>query len=172
MLCVQDHEDTSVFDIGTDEDSLDDKLPRSLLYGFRVLLNKKLSDSMSDGEQSLSNVLTQEPAEIETNYAEVGCFKVLDVAPDSHKYKLSLFTYSRTLSDFHKTIRREMTLLHSSLPPGIWVRAYQDRMDLFSVMIRGPCKTPYHHGLFFFDIQLPDEYPACPPSVHYLPFCR
>ena len=30
-----------------------------------------------------------------------------------------------------------------SLPDGIYVRAFEDRMDLYSVMIKGPEKTPY-----------------------------
>ncbi len=43
--------------------------------------------------------------------------------------------------------------------------------DLFSVMIRGPEKTPYEDGIFFFDIQLPPGYPSAPPLVHYVSFC-
>ena len=31
--------------------------------------------------------------------------------------------------------------------------------DLFSVMIKGPERTPYEDGLFFFDMQLPPDYP-------------
>ena len=36
---------------------------------------------------------------------------------------------------------------HFSLPDGIYVRAFEDRMDLYSVMIKGPEKTPYE-GMF------------------------
>lgn len=64
-----------------------------------------------------------------------------------------------------------MTLLNSSLPEGIYVAAYDDRMDLYSVMITGPKSTPYEDGLFFFDIQLPSTYPHVPPLVHYISFC-
>lgn len=39
------------------------------------------------------------------------------------------------------------------------------------MMIRGPEKTPYEDGIFFFDIQLPSNYPTSPPLVHYVSFC-
>ena len=39
--------------------------------------------------------------------------------------------------------------------------------DLYSVMIKGPEKTPYEDGLFFFDFQLSADYPRAPPICHY-----
>ena len=36
-----------------------------------------------------------------------------------------------------------------SLPDGIYVRAFEDRMDLYSVMIKGPQNTPYE-GIYRF----------------------
>jgi ubiquitin-conjugating enzyme E2 O len=32
---------------------------------------------------------------------------------------------------------------------------------------QGPRGTPYSDGLFFFDIQLPSDYPEVPPRVYY-----
>jgi ubiquitin-conjugating enzyme E2 O len=43
------------------------------------------------------------------------------------------------------------------------VRAYEDRMDLLRAVIMGPAGTPYHDGLFFFDIYFPSQYPSVPP---------
>lgn len=43
--------------------------------------------------------------------------------------------------------------------------------DLYSVMIRGPEKTPYEDGLFFFDFQLSADYPKAPPLCHYISYC-
>jgi ubiquitin-conjugating enzyme E2 O len=40
-------------------------------------------------------------------------------------------------------------------------------MDLLRVVMVGASGTPYHHGLFFFDLQLPSSYPAEPPQVYY-----
>ena len=39
------------------------------------------------------------------------------------------------------------------------------RTDLLRAAILGPAGTPYHDGLFVFDIKLPDSYPASPPEV-------
>ena len=52
----------------------------------------------------------------------------------------------------------------------VYVRAYEDRMDLLRVAMVGASGTPYHDGLFFFDLQLPPSYPAAPPSVNYRSF--
>ena len=38
-------------------------------------------------------------------------------------------------------------------------------------MIHGPEKTPYEDGMFFFDVQLPEDFPNSPPNVHYIAFC-
>ncbi|XP_011624445.1 probable ubiquitin-conjugating enzyme E2 24 isoform X2 [Amborella trichopoda] len=66
-----------------------------------------------------------------------------------------------------KKVHQEWTILEKGLPNTIYVRAYEDRMDLFRAAIVGAAGTPYHDGLFFFDIALPADYPYQPPSVHY-----
>uniref|UniRef100_A0A8R7TRE1 UBC core domain-containing protein n=2 Tax=Triticum urartu TaxID=4572 RepID=A0A8R7TRE1_TRIUA len=43
-------------------------------------------------------------------------------------------------------------------------------MDLLRVVMVGASGTPYHHGLFFFDLQLPPSYPDAPPQVYYHSF--
>ncbi|KAL6497922.1 putative ubiquitin-conjugating enzyme E2 23 [Orobanche hederae] len=50
---------------------------------------------------------------------------------------------------------------------GIYVRVYEDRMDLLRAVIVGAYGTPYQDGLFFFDFLLPSEYPDVPPSAYY-----
>lgn len=67
---------------------------------------------------------------------------------------------------FAKRVRREWEALRE-LPPSIWVRAYESRTDLLRAAMVGPAGTPYHDGLFFFDIKLPSSYPATPPQVWY-----
>ena len=49
----------------------------------------------------------------------------------------------------------------------IYVRVYEDRIDLIRAAIVGPAGTPYHDGLFFFDVHFPPEYPRCPPVCYY-----
>jgi ubiquitin-conjugating enzyme E2 O len=43
-------------------------------------------------------------------------------------------------------------------------------MDLLRVVMVGASGTPYHNGIFFFDLQLPPSYPAVPPQVYYHSF--
>jgi ubiquitin-conjugating enzyme E2 O len=66
-----------------------------------------------------------------------------------------------------KKIQEEWRILEKDLPKTIYVRVYEERMDLLRAAIIGAPGTPYHDGLFFFDIFLPPEYPHEPPLVHY-----
>nr|XP_009418628.1 PREDICTED: probable ubiquitin-conjugating enzyme E2 23 [Musa acuminata subsp. malaccensis] len=66
-----------------------------------------------------------------------------------------------------KKVQQEWTILEKNLPDAIYVRVFEDRMDLIRAVIIGACGTPYQDGLFFFDFQLPPEYPQVPPSVYY-----
>jgi len=66
-----------------------------------------------------------------------------------------------------KKVQQEWSILEKNLPETIYVRIYEERMDLMRVALVGAPGTPYHDGLFFFDIFLPPEYPQEPPLVHY-----
>ncbi|KAI3829294.1 hypothetical protein L1987_03414 [Smallanthus sonchifolius] len=66
-----------------------------------------------------------------------------------------------------KKVQQEWNILMKDLPETIYVRVFVERMDLLQVAIVGAPGTPYHDGLFFFDIFLPPEYPHEPPMVHY-----
>jgi len=43
------------------------------------------------------------------------------------------------------------------------VRVFESRMDLMRAVIIGAEGTPYHDGLFFFDVYFPPKYPNVPP---------
>lgn len=49
------------------------------------------------------------------------------------------------------------------LADSIFVRVYESRMDLLRAVIVGAEGTPYHDGLFFFDVFFPTGYPKVPP---------
>ncbi|TMW45861.1 hypothetical protein DOY81_009065 [Sarcophaga bullata] len=98
------------------------------------------------------------------------CFQVLSNAPKNHKFHLTIFHPNNT-QQYYKAVQREHRMLKSSLPPGVYVKVYEDRMDLLSVMIEGPKHTPYEDGMFFFDIQLGRDYPKSPPLCHYISYC-
>ncbi|KAJ6416596.1 hypothetical protein OIU84_002456, partial [Salix udensis] len=66
-----------------------------------------------------------------------------------------------------RKVQQEWSILENNLPESIYVRIYEDRMDLLRAVIVGSNGTPYHDGLFFFDIFLPPGYPHEPPLVHY-----
>lgn len=66
-----------------------------------------------------------------------------------------------------KKVQQEWSILEKNLPDMIYVRVYEDRMDLLRAVILGASGSPYQDGLFFFDIYLPPDYPQAPPAVYY-----
>ncbi|XP_017084140.2 (E3-independent) E2 ubiquitin-conjugating enzyme UBE2O [Drosophila eugracilis] len=98
------------------------------------------------------------------------CFQVLSNAPAAHHFIKSQVTPSNQ-AQYQRAIQREYRLLKASLPAGVIVRAYEDRMDLMSVMMVGPKRTPYQNALFFFDFQMGRDYPKSPPVCHYISYC-
>jgi ubiquitin-conjugating enzyme E2 O len=75
-----------------------------------------------------------------------------------------------TKSAIYKRIMKEWKILEKNLPDSIYVQAYERRIDLLRAVIIGAAGTPYHDGLFFFDIQFPSDYPNNPPKIHYHSF--
>ncbi|XP_016541764.2 uncharacterized protein LOC107842436 isoform X1 [Capsicum annuum] len=69
-----------------------------------------------------------------------------------------------------KRIQEEWKILEKDLPDTIFVRVYETRMDLLRAVIIGADGTPYHDGLFVFDVFFPSNYPNVPPHVHYHSF--
>ncbi|OSD00825.1 hypothetical protein PYCCODRAFT_1478855 [Trametes coccinea BRFM310] len=61
---------------------------------------------------------------------------------------------------------KELAVMATSLPPGVWVRVDEVRNDALKIMIAGPDGTPYAGGLFEFDCFIPLEYPNKPPLMH------
>uniref|UniRef100_A0A1D1YSV4 E2 ubiquitin-conjugating enzyme n=1 Tax=Anthurium amnicola TaxID=1678845 RepID=A0A1D1YSV4_9ARAE len=66
-----------------------------------------------------------------------------------------------------RRIQQEWKVLEKDLPEGIFVRVYEERIDLLRAVIIGSSGTPYHDGLFFFDVCFPFNYPDAPPLVYY-----
>jgi ubiquitin-protein ligase len=46
-----------------------------------------------------------------------------------------------------------------------FVRVDSSRLDVMSVLITGPDRTPYAGGCFIFDIRIPANFPSSPPSI-------
>ena len=89
--------------------------------------NKTLGDSSElcantsglDVGETLPPVVPSDAAE--------GVFSIVENAPDSHHFKLSLFQPVKP-KNFIKFLRKEVNLLKTSLPNGISVKAFEDRM--------------------------------------------
>ncbi|KAI3976162.1 hypothetical protein MKX01_006959 [Papaver californicum] len=101
-------------------------------------------------------------------------FKQFDIISTDEVNSISDHNYykpSRSLSSSStRHIMKEWRILEKNLPDSIYVRVYEERVDLLRSVIIGPTGTPYHDGLFFFDIQVPSNYPSSPPSVNYRSF--
>ncbi|KAJ3526987.1 hypothetical protein NM688_g8188 [Phlebia brevispora] len=85
------------------------------------------------------------------------------------------YNYNRELQSTSRSTRnpkdrlhliKELAVMATSLPTGVWVRVDEVRNDALKIMIAGPEGTPYEGGLFEFDCFLPLEYPHKPPLMH------
>lgn len=96
-------------------------------------------------------------------------FQKFDVVqdPSDHHYVRCGSSLKQPSKRWAKKIQEEWKILEKDLPDTIFVRAYESRMDLLRAVIIGAEGTPYHDGLFFFDVSFPDNYPHVPPNVYY-----
>ncbi|KDP27937.1 hypothetical protein JCGZ_19017 [Jatropha curcas] len=104
-------------------------------------------------------------------------FQKFDVVSDSSDHRFNSYNTSKKTtggdcftnvsSKAHRRIMQEWKMLEKDLPDSIFVRAYENRIDLLRAVIIGAAGTPYHDGLYFFDIAFPSDYPSRPPDVHY-----
>ncbi|KAK6919571.1 Ubiquitin-conjugating enzyme E2 [Dillenia turbinata] len=93
-------------------------------------------------------------------------FDTVDSFSDHH-YSNEGFVTGKPTKDWAKIIQEEWKILEKDLPDSIFVRVCESRMDLMRAVMIGPAGTPYHDGLFFFDITFPPTYPHVPPMVYY-----
>ncbi|GKA02960.1 ubiquitin-conjugating enzyme/RWD-like protein [Tanacetum coccineum] len=63
-------------------------------------------------------------------------------------------------------INKEWAILRDNLPENIFVRAYKPMEESFTAVLIGSEGTPYHDGLFFFDVVMPPN-PMFEPSLRY-----
>ncbi|KAL9383323.1 hypothetical protein Peur_023646 [Populus x canadensis] len=96
-------------------------------------------------------------------------FKRFDTVEDhsDHHYTSKGSLMKQPPKTWAKRIQEEWRILENDLPDSIFVRVYETRMDLLRAVIIGAEGTPYHDGLFFFDVFFPAGYPKVPPLVYY-----
>uniref|UniRef100_A0A0D9ZBL2 UBC core domain-containing protein n=1 Tax=Oryza glumipatula TaxID=40148 RepID=A0A0D9ZBL2_9ORYZ len=135
-----------------------------------VSTNNSLLDPFSTGNCTVLSVQKHEPecssvissmTRTEYGFESDGCnlFSHFDVVQDFSDHYYAKNSPGKTSKDWVKTIQNEWRLLQKDLPESIYVRVYEDRIDLLRAAIVGPAETPYHDGLFFFDVCFPSEYP-------------
>nr|XP_051212135.1 probable ubiquitin-conjugating enzyme E2 23 [Lolium perenne] len=90
-----------------------------------------------------------------------------EITPEDHHYIDDANKGGSRGKNWAKAVQKEWQILENDLPETIYVQVFEGRMDLLRVVMVGASGTPYHHGLFFFDLQLPSSYPAEPPQVYY-----
>ncbi|KAL6535719.1 Ubiquitin-conjugating enzyme [Orobanche hederae] len=94
-------------------------------------------------------------------------FETVEDCSDHHYVNKGSSNQVNPPKNWAKRIQEEWKILENNLPDAIFVRVYESRMDLLRAVIVGAEGTPYHDGLFFFDVLLPDDYPDSPPKVYY-----
>ncbi|KAK7319683.1 hypothetical protein RJT34_04407 [Clitoria ternatea] len=95
-------------------------------------------------------------------------FDIIENCSDHHfLHEGKGLSISQVKKSWAKKVQQEWSILEKNLPETIYVRVFEERMDLMQAAIIGASGTPYHDGLFFFDICFPPEYPDEPPMVHY-----
>ncbi|KAK9074458.1 hypothetical protein SSX86_007056 [Deinandra increscens subsp. villosa] len=111
-------------------------------------------------------IVMRDDEDVLNRYEKFERFAKVADDPDHLFYKLhEIYT-----KDWEKQIREEWKILEKNLPGTIYVRAYESRMDLLRAVIIGPKGTPYHDGLFFFDVHFPPLYPYKAPILRYHSF--
>ncbi|KAF8390972.1 hypothetical protein HHK36_023272 [Tetracentron sinense] len=123
-------------------------------------------------EESLEKQVKQAQEHKEVSFSSdsknPGQFKQFDMVSDCSEHHFidgggKGLILSQVKNGWLKKVQQEWSILEKDLPDTIYVRVYEERIDLLGAVIVGAPGTPYHDGLFFFDFFLPSEYPNEPP---------
>ncbi|WRX29723.1 Ubiquitin-conjugating enzyme E2 - like 10 [Theobroma cacao] len=119
--------------------------------------------------QEVAEIRNQRIVNEEEILSKLQLFKQFDTVDDfsDHHYASSGASTKQPPKNWAKKIQEEWKILEKDLPDTIFVRVYESRMDLLRAVIIGAEGTPYHDGLFFFDVFFPASYPKVPPHVYY-----
>lgn len=121
-----------------------------------------IADPLPEPEEIISNQhdASSTQATAVAEHKDWKSFTVLEETPADHHFLQNTHDVQHTDRAWFKRIAKEHAILSSSLPDGIRVRAFEDRMDLLRVLIQGPDHTPYRNALFLFDFKLPSQFPS------------
>ncbi|KAG4968982.1 hypothetical protein AAZX31_12G212300 [Glycine max] len=155
-------------------------IPNHIYYPFDPLVahpehvfdNNWVHDSARDGfngktvDGPIVTITDEAKEEILRKFRSFKQFDTVEDISDHHFFR-SNSSMHQPPKNWAKKIQEEWRILEKDLPASIFVRVFESRMDLLRAVIIGAEGTPYHDGLFFFDVFFPSAYPNVPPKVHY-----
>ncbi|KAJ3690378.1 hypothetical protein LUZ61_019542 [Rhynchospora tenuis] len=127
-------------------------------------------DSAVEGDVRINADPMVDASDAAMNIGDAEGFKHFDImeSPLDHHYLDSNGRGGTTGGKkWVRKVQQEWNILEKNLPDNIYVRVFEDRMDLIRAVIVGVPGTPYQDGLFFFDFLLPYDYPQVPPTTYY-----
>ncbi|KAM0928216.1 hypothetical protein ACQ4PT_002341 [Festuca glaucescens] len=130
------------------------------------------SDASVDKDDSAEDVEKARKAHSNDDPSNFAHFDVVQSPPDHH-YLDIMDQGSSGGKVWVRAVQKEWKILENNLPDTIYVRVYEDCMDLLGGGGGGGAETELTEisdGLFFFDLQLPPSYPDMPPQVYYHSF--
>jgi ubiquitin-protein ligase len=134
-------------------------------------LQSKIADllKLSQSDEKYNGDEKEESAEMKLKkYLQSKQVEFLDLGKEPFKWSGENMLKASDVVDKKRLLRikKELTILQTSLPDGIYVRVNEDRMDIMKVLILGPEGTPYQNGFFTFDLYLPPDWPNSPPKMN------
>lgn len=156
---------------GSSENHSEDLQEHAVPESFIISCPKELELS-ANNLLPVEDIADDKTVSVSSNKDNLEAFKSFDMVTgcsDHHFFDCAgkEFPSSQVRRGWLKKIQQEWKILEKDIPETIYVRVYEERMDLLRAAIVGAPGTPYHDGLFFFDIFLPPDYPQEPPMVHY-----
>ncbi|TVU17594.1 hypothetical protein EJB05_33638, partial [Eragrostis curvula] len=154
---------------GNDDDSADirgGEAGAAVASGETMVDEEDLDGNVYAEEKSAENVATRGDDDL-FGFPQ---FDIVQMSPPDHFFLKDTEQGIGGGNKWMKRVQKDWKILENDLPDTIYVRAFEDRIDLLRVVMVGATGTPYQDGLFFFDLHLPPTYPAVPPQVHYHSF--
>ncbi|KAL1821657.1 hypothetical protein ACET3Z_016526 [Daucus carota] len=126
-----------------------------------------VTEDEAEREEDAMKTEAEKEHDVMKNYDWFKRFDTVNDFVDHHYSAVGFEGQQQPSKTWTKKIHDEWKMLEKGLPDTIYVRVYETRMDLLRAIIIGPAGTPYHDGLFVFDVLFPPNYPDVPPMVYY-----
>lgn len=120
-----------------------------------------------DGEQQQNLVTSPTTLGLSSSdYPSIPAQSVLldDAPPTDHHY---INKPSSLAAPVLRRVMKELRIMQSSLPEGVFARTWESRLDLLRVLIIGPRDTPYELAPFVFDFHFTNSFPERPPDAYF-----